>query len=149
MTVEADNAGSVFDFGDNLDAEAVFLARLRERRRRAGSALAEVKVPADDDCPDPEPGDQNLRYELLRAHARKGGVKRKEDKPCQSEPGATAALSRGGVSRNTTGRPLKKSAGWGSNVSMALGAALSLAMATARSMTARCPRCRPSKLPIA
>ena len=46
-----------------------------------------MKVPADDDRADPKPGDQNLRDELVRAHARKRGVEGKEDEARQSEPG--------------------------------------------------------------
>jgi len=56
--------------------------------------------------------------------------------PSSPSRGQISAFSRAGVNRNATGRAAKKSAGWGSNVKMALGAARSLASATARSMTA-------------
>ncbi len=56
--------------------------------------------------------------------------------PSSPSRGQISAFSRAGVNRNATGRAAKKSAGWGSNVKMALGAARSLPSATARSMTA-------------
>ena len=58
MALEETTPALVLDFRDNLDAEAVSLAGLGERGRRTGPALAEMKVPADDDRADPEPGDR-------------------------------------------------------------------------------------------
>ena len=86
---------SLFHLRDNFDPKAVPFAGLGERRRRARTALAEMKVPSDDDRGRSEPLNQNFRDELVRAHRCERGVKMDKNETCQPESGAYRGLVAG------------------------------------------------------
>ena len=89
-------SGAGFDFRHDLDGEAVSQAGLGESGRRTGSALAEMKVPADDDGGDAKASDKNLFDELVRAHRRERGVKAEKHDAVEPEPGADFRFVTGG-----------------------------------------------------
>ena len=83
-----ENPRVVFNLRNNFNPKAMPKARLSQGGGGAGPALAEMKVPADDDRSCSEPRHQNLGDELFRAHHRDRRVKMNKNETCQPEPSA-------------------------------------------------------------
>src|SRR5271166_680505 len=85
-------SGAFLDLGDDVDGKAMTRAGFREKGRRSGAGLAEMKVPSDHDRADGEPFDQNFRDEFFRMHGRERGVEGQEDDAGKSERLGEAGL---------------------------------------------------------
>ena len=145
-----DRPALVLERRRGLDREAVALALLGEERRRAAPLMAEMKIEPDGRAADAEPADQDARDELLRASARRmPASKVSTSAPVRPVAASRRSFDRASVRRNTGSDGRSTLRGCGSNVTAIAGAPSAVARAIAASITARWPRCTPSKLPIA
>ena len=112
--------------------------------------LAEMEVEADRGARDRQPVDQDVGDELLGGQPGERRVEGQHDRTvetgCGEEP-QLGGLGRSGGMSGASG--WKKLRGCGSKVSAAAGRWMARARSSAASITARWPRCTPSKLPMA
>ena len=83
------------------------MAGLDEKGRVTGPALAEVKVPADNDGPDAQPLDENICDELVCSQGCERGVESRTTAPSRPRRSKTPIFTGAEVKRNTTDRPAK------------------------------------------
>ena len=150
----ADRAGTnrpplVLEARHDIDREAELGALRREIFGRARTVEAEMKIEADGDAGDGEPPDQDARDEILRGKPRQRRVEAQHDRAVEPGRGQEPQLRAlvGEAEQRLVGP--EEAAGCGSKVSAAAGRPSASARARAAAITARWPRCTPSKLPMA
>ena len=130
--------------------EAVAGALLGQKRRRAAALVPEMEIEPDGRAADAEPADQDARDELLRGRGwRSAASKVSTSAPSSPVAASSRSFDRSSVRRNTGSDGRSTLRGCGSNVTAIAGRRARAARERRASITARCPRCTPSKLPIA
>src|SRR5262249_6238614 len=119
---------------------------------------AEMKIEADGDTCDVKACEENATNKVLRGQAGERRVEAQHDRAGKSgrgqEPQLRALVGEAeqrllGSEETARMRREREQRGCGSKVSAAAGRESALARASAAAITARCPRCTPSKLPMA